>query len=305
VIGILALTRFGSAQPSFDDQDLSLAQDLADRAALAIDNARLLVQLQHELDERSRAEAEVRTLNDELERRVAERTAELTVVNQDLEAFSYSISHDLRAPLRAIDGFSRILQEDFGAELPEEAQHHIQVVRDNTHEMGHLIDDLLAFARLGRQSIARRSIAPGKLVRQCLNELRGELEGRRVDLRLGELPDCWGDAALLKQVWMNLLTNAFKYTRTRDPAVIEVGSQRENTETIYFVKDNGVGFDMHFAYKLFAVFQRLHRAEEYEGTGVGLAIAQRIVDRHGGRIWADAAVNQGAAFYFTLGGDLL
>ncbi|HEX5692005.1 MAG TPA: ATP-binding protein, partial [Roseiflexaceae bacterium] len=142
----------------------------------------------------------------------------------------------------------------------------------------------------------------GKLIRQCLNDLRGEFEQRRIDLRVGDLPECWGDAALLKQVWMNLLANALKYSHTRDPAVIEIGSRAERDEIIYFVKDNGVGFDMRYADKLFVVFQRLHYAEKYEGTGVGLAIVQRIVQRHGGRIWADAAVNQGATFFFTLEG---
>jgi len=288
-------------QPAFDEDDLSLAQDLADRAALAIGNAQLLTQVQHELAERAKAETEVRALSVELEQRVVARTAELAAANKELEAFSYSVSHDLRAPLRALDGFARILLEEYSADLPEQAQYYFQLIRGNAQQMGRLIDDLLAFARLSRQPLRKRSVDPAELVRQCLHELRAEQDGRQVETRIGELLECAADPALLKQVWINLLANALKYTRQRDLAVIEIASRAEGAETIYIVRDNGVGFDMRYSDKLFGVFQRLHRAEDYEGTGVGLAIVQRIIHRHGGRIWAEAAVDRGATFHFTLG----
>ena len=278
-------------------------RDISERAALAISNARLLEQVQRELAERTRAEAEVRTLSATLEQRVIARTAALTAANQELEAFSYSVSHDLRAPLRAIDGFSRILLEDYTAALPAEAQHYFQLVRSSTQQMGQLIDDLLAFSHLGRQALARRSVDPTELVQQCLDELRTEQVGRQVVLTIGALPACAADPALLKQVWINLLSNALKYTRQRDPARIEIASQIADGETVYVIKDNGVGFDTHYSDKLFGVFQRMHRAEDYEGTGVGLAIVQRIIHRHGGRVWATAEIDHGATFYFTLGAD--
>lgn len=222
--------------------------------------------------------------------------------NEELEAFSYSVSHDLRAPLRAMDGFSRILVEDYGPQLPDEAQHYIQVVRDNAKGMGELVDDLLAFSRLGRQPVHKRAIDPRPIVDEVLHELRAEQEGRAVEIEIAELPECQADRALLKQVFANLLANALKYTRKRDPARIEVGSEQRDREVVYFVRDNGAGFDMQYVDKLFGVFQRLHRAEEYEGTGIGLAIVRRIVERHGGRAWATATVDQGATFSFTLEG---
>ena len=303
-IGLLRLYRYQRDQPPFDTDDLTLAQDLADRAALAISNARLLQAVQHELTERTKAEAEVRALSADLEQRVIARTAELVAANKELEAFSYSVSHDLRSPLRAIDGFSRILLEDYVAALPDDAQRYFQLIRDNAQQMGRLVDDLLAFSRLGRQPLSRRSVDPSGLVHQCLDDLRAEQAGRTIDVQIGTLLACMGDAALLKQVWINLLENALKYTRRRDPAVIVIGCKVMGQAAVYFVKDNGVGFDMRYSDKLFGVFQRMHRAEDYEGTGVGLAIVERIIHRHGGRIWAEAAVDQGATFFFTLGETL-
>lgn len=240
----------------------------------------------------------------QLEEALSRRSADLEAVNRELEGFSYSVSHDLRAPLRAIDGFSRILLEEHAPELSSEAARYLELVRSNTRRMGRLIDDLLAFARLGRQPLTRREVSPGELVGQVVEELQGELAGRRVEISVGELPACSADPALLRQVFANLLSNAVKFTRSRDVARIEIGwrTDADPGEPVYFVRDNGSGFDMRYADKLFGVFQRLHREEEYEGTGVGLATVERIVHRHGGRIWAEAEPARGATFYFTLGG---
>jgi PAS domain S-box-containing protein len=237
-----------------------------------------------------------------LEQEIQQHSIALEAANKELEAFSYSVSHDLRAPLRAIDGFSRVLLEEHAPTLPPEAQHYLNAVRRNSQRMGLLIDDLLAFSHLSRQPLNRQLVRPADLVRQCVDELRSEQQGRRVEIAIGDLPACQADPALLKQVWMNLMSNALKYTRKQEVAVIEVGSREQAGVCVYFVKDNGVGFDMQYADKLFGVFQRLHRPEDYEGTGVGLAIVQRVIHRHGGRVWAEAAVNKGVTFYFTFEG---
>jgi PAS domain S-box-containing protein len=252
---------------------------------------------------RRKAEESVRQLNANLEQRVIERTAELEAANKELESFSYSVSHDLRAPLRAVDGFSQAVLEDYGPQLPEEGRRYLQTIREGAQRMGILIDDLLTFSRLSRMPLNKQEVKTDKLVRGVLEGLNSQREGRQIDVRIAELPPCQGDPALLKQVWLNLLSNAFKYTCNRAAAVVEVGCSQEQGEDIYFVRDNGTGFDMRHAGKLFGVFQRLHRAEEFEGTGVGLAIVQRIVHRHGGRVWADATVDRGATFRFTLRGE--
>jgi PAS domain S-box-containing protein len=252
---------------------------------------------------RRKAEDAVQQLNETLEQRVSERTTQLEAANKELDAFSYSVSHDLRAPLRAVDGFSQAMLEDYGTQLPEEGQRYLRTIRDGTHRMGALIDDLLTFSRLSRLPLQKRQVDVAELVRGAIGELESLRDGRQIELCVGDLPPCQGDPALLKQVWLNLLSNAFKYTRRCHPAAIEVGCAKEGDENVYFVRDNGTGFDMRYVDKLFGVFQRLHRAEEFEGTGVGLAIVQRIVHRHGGRVWAEAVVDRGATFHFTLEED--
>jgi PAS domain S-box-containing protein len=281
--------------------EINLLQQLATQVAIAIQQSELYQQAQTELAERKRAEAEIIHLNADLRN----RAAELETANKELEAFSYSVSHDLRAPLRAINGFSRILLQDCAPQLTPDAQRYLQLVQDNAQQMGCLIDDLLTFSRLSRSPLKKQLVQPTAIVRQVLRNLTQQ--NRQTEITIEELPMCEADPNLLKQVWVNLLSNAFKYTSKNAVAQINIGYLQEISDVsvltrhhVYFIKDNGVGFDMQYAHKLFGVFQRLHRAEEYEGTGVGLAIVQRIIHRHGGRIWAEAEVDQGATFYFTL-----
>jgi len=264
-----------------------------------------IVSLALETAERLKAEAEIRRLKDELEQRVIDRTKQLEIANKELEAFSYSVSHDLRAPLRAIDGFSRILNEECAHQLPAQAQHYLNIMQTSTHQMATLIDDLLAFSRLSRQSLKKITVQPEDLVRQVLDERSAEQKDRRIEIVINEMPPCEADPFLLKQVFDNLLSNALKFTQNNEVARIEVGCRQEGGKHIYYVKDNGVGFDMQYYDKIFGVFQRLHRSDDYEGTGVGLAIVQRIINRHNGRIWANAEVNKGAEFYFTLAEGVL
>ncbi len=257
----------------------------------------------NDITERKRAEQELQQLNADLEERVQRRTAELETANKELEAFSYSVSHDLRSPLRTVDGFSQAVLEDYGSQLPEEGRRYLQTIRDGAQRMGVLIDDLLTFSRLSRLPLHQQRIDLTRMARDTFAELASEKKGRRIDFKVGELPTVHGDPALLKQVWVNLLSNAIKYTRKRELAVIEVGSKQENGSAICFISDNGTGFDMRYVDKLFGVFQRLHRTDEFEGTGVGLAIVQRVIHRHGGRVWAHGIEDKGATFYFTLKGD--
>lgn len=264
------------------------------------DGSKCILETGIDVTERKRAEEEVRQLNRDLEQRVEARTAQLTAANKELEAFAYSISHDLRAPLRAVDGFSQIIEEDYGPKLDVEGKRLLGVVRAETRKMGRLIDDLLSFSRTGRCEMNMTGIDMNGLARSIYNELTALNPGRNVDIRVGDLPAASGDQSMVRQALVNLMSNAVKFTRTRETAVIEISGEGRDVENVYAVKDNGVGFDMQYAHKLFNVFQRLHAAEEFEGTGVGLAIVQRIIHRHGGRVWAEGVAGQGAAFYFSL-----
>ncbi len=268
-------------------------------------NAEWVVGTNLDITGRKKAAEEIRQLNADLERRVLERTSQLEAANRELEAFSYSVSHDLRAPLRAVDGFSQSVIEDFAAQLPEDAKRQLHKIRAGAQKMGALIDDLLEFARLSRAPLNRRQVEPAAMAREVWEELAPQRAGRDVQFSLGDLPPYSCDPALMRQVWVNLLSNALKYSKAREHATIEVGTTRHSGETVYFVKDNGAGFDMRYAAKLFGVFQRLHRAEDYEGTGVGLAIVQRVIHRHEGRVWVEAALDLGATFYFTVPGGIV
>lgn len=287
----LCIITFGHAMHS--------ARQRADANARAAINHQKL--LEQEVAERKRIEEEVRRLNTELEQRVAQRTAELVSINQELESFTYSVSHDLRAPLRHVDGYAQILEEEFGPQLPAEAQKFTKKIRLGSQNMGRLVDDLLNLSHVGKTELTRRRVALDPLVEEVLTEVKLEAGARSVDWHVGQLAAVECDPGLIKQVFANLLSNAVKYTRRREQARIEVGETKTDGESVFFVRDNGVGFNMKYSSKLFGVFQRLHRSEDFEGTGVGLATVARIIRKHGGRIWADAVPNQGATFFFTLG----
>ncbi len=250
----------------------------------------------HDITDRRKAEEEIEHLNQELEQTVREQIA----VNKELESFSYSVSHDLRAPLRAIEGFSRILAEDYAERLDDEGHRFLTIIQQNTRQMGQLIDDLLAFSRLGRKDLAKSSIDMCELVQGIITELEQANRGRKIEFAVGQLPQIQGDRMMLRQVVFNLLNNSVKFTGTRQQAKISVTASETDTEVIYAFTDNGVGFDMQYADKLFGVFQRLHRQQDFEGTGVGLAIVHRVTSRHGGRVWAEAQLDKGAQFFIAL-----
>ena len=257
----------------------------------------------NDITERKTAEEKVRRLNVELESRVEERTAELAEAVKELESFSYSVSHDLRAPLRAIDGFSGLLETQSAGTLDDEGRRHLQAIQRNVRQMGRLIDDLLGFSGSSRAQLHKATIDMKGLVQEVLDGLLLAGERNRTDFRLGDLPTAFGDLGLVRIVVQNLLSNAMKYSSTRERRLIEIDSRPGKYGPEYFVRDNGVGFDPRYMTKLFGVFQRLHSAAEFEGTGIGLALVKRIVSRHGGRVWAEGAVDRGATFWFTLGGE--
>ena len=273
-----------------------LATDLKDSTGKLIGYQSAVI----DITERKRAEDEIIKLNAELEQRVVQRTAQLDASNKELEAFAYSVSHDLRAPLRAVDGFSRIIMEEYKGKLDAEGDRLLKVVRNNTQKMDQLITDLLELSRTSRIDIRISPIDMAKLARLVYDEtVVPEVKGQ-IKFAVASLPEAMGDPTLIRQVWRNLIANAIKFTASKEARRIEVGGATEQGENIYFIKDNGVGFNAEYTHKLFGVFQRLHKASEFEGTGIGLAIVQRIIHRHGGRVWAEGKVGEGATFYFAL-----
>ena len=242
----------------------------------------------------------LRTEKEALERHLQEKNLELLAINKELEAFSYSVSHDLRRPLRHIDANANLLIEDFASQVPLEAQKFITKIVSNARYMNQLIDDLLRFSRLATQPLNKQAISMSSLVKEVIEELHQGQPERQKEIQLNDIPDTVGDLSLIRQVLINLLSNAFKYTLQQNKTVIEIGCCRQNGETAYFVSDNGIGFDMESAHKLFGVFERLDNSHGFEGTGVGLSIVQRIIHRHGGKVWAEASPRKGATFYFTI-----
>ena len=309
----IVLAEAGEVTSDLDGRPEALSgivQDITERKRVEAELRRSMAELDLSrrallslVEDQKRAEAEVRRLNAELEQRVRDRTIELEEANRELDAFAYSVSHDLRAPLRAIDGFSQILVEDYGPTLDSEGRRLCAVVSDSARDMGRLIDDLLSLSRVGRAALKLTTVEMGRMAAQMFTELASPAERARVDLRLADLPDAEADPALIRLVWQNLIGNAIKFTSKCDHAVIDVGAMKDGRGVVYFVRDNGAGFDMQYAGMLFGVFQRLHSASDFEGSGVGLAIVQRIIHRHGGRVWAEGRPGEGATFYFTCGAD--
>jgi PAS domain S-box-containing protein len=255
-----------------------------------------ILETNNDITERKHREQEIQNLNQEL----AKRSTELEAINKELEAFAYSVSHDLRAPLRHMAGYTVLLQKKASSVVDEKSKHYMAMILDAAKRMGNLIDDLLAFSRIGRAETQKTVVSLAQLVKEALAEVRQDTEGRNIAWKIGALPELYGDRSMLKLVMVNLLSNAIKFTRTRAQAEIEIGcSHGNNNDLVIFVRDNGVGFDMKYVNKLFGVFQRLHDSDAFEGTGIGLATVQRILHRHGGKVWAEGAVDGGATFYFS------
>ena len=280
------LAELGQRSKTLEASNESLAREITERRAAQA--------------AQRNAENELRELNAALEQRVHDRTAELQSANKELESFSYSVSHDLRAPVRSIAGFVAMLKEDHGPHLDGEANRKLDVIEEATRRMDALIDDLLSFSRLGRQAIKWTELDMGSLVKSVFQSLNSQNMGYPIDFKLGPLPAALGDRTLLEHVWINYLSNAIKFSAKKARPAIEVGGHTSETENIYHVKDNGAGFDPAYTSKLFGVFERLHSDKEFSGTGVGLALVERIVTRHGGRVWAEAKPGEGACFYFSL-----
>ena len=256
-----------------------------------------ILETNNDITDRKRREHEIQSLNEEL----GKRTVELESINKELEAFAYSISHDLRAPLRHMSGFTELLQKHTGAQLDAKSQRYMSMILESSKRMGALIDDLLAFSRIGRAEAHMKAVSLDQIVEEAVTESRRDADSRKIVWKIGKLPASYGDRSMLRLALVNLISNAVKFTRTREQAQIEVGcNQQDKNQVVVYVRDNGVGFDMKYVNKLFGVFQRLHPNESFEGTGIGLATVQRIVHRHGGRIWAEGLVDQGATFYFSL-----
>jgi PAS domain S-box-containing protein len=255
-----------------------------------------ILETNNDITERKRWEQEIQSLNQEL----AKRSMDLEAINKELEAFAYSVSHDLRAPLRHMAGYTELLQKKASSALDQKSNHYIAMMLESAKRMGNLIDDLLAFSRIGRAETQKTLVSLAQLVREAVTEVRQDTEGRNIAWKIGALPDFYGDRSMLRLVLVNLISNALKFTRTRPRAEIEIGCAHGNRdELIVFVRDNGVGFDMKYVHKLFGVFQRLHPSDAFEGTGIGLATVQRIIHRHGGKVWAEGLVDRGATFYFS------